>query len=123
MSEEWINEADAALRASGLRAANGGRFAVEQHVGELVYHLVFDLHRAYIGLGPVTDPTVVFKQSRDTAGAIARGELSAEEAVLNGEVTFEGDPMALVANNQSMTGASDIFAELRERTVWDESPD
>ena len=84
-----------------------------------MYHLVFDQDGARIGIGPVADPTVVFKQSRDTAEAIARGELSAEEAVLNGEITFEGDPMALVSNHRLMAGTSDIFADLRERTIWE----
>lgn len=119
LSDEWIQEADAALRASGLRAPDGERFAVEQRVGEVVFHLVFDSGVARVCTGAATDPAVVFCQSWDTAVAIAQGELSAEEAVLNGEITFEGDPMALLSHRRLLTHAEDVFADVRARTVWD----
>lgn len=119
LSDEWIQEADAALRASGLRAPDGERFAVEQRVGQVVFHLVFDSDRASVRTGAAADPAVVFCQSRDTAVAIAQGEQSAEEAVLNGEITFEGDPMALLSHRRLLTRAEDVFADVRSRTVWD----
>ena len=119
LSEEWIREADAALRASGLRTAEGQRFAVEQQVGDAVYHMVFDSEGAGVRSGPAPDPSVMFRQSWDTAAAIARGELSAEEAVLNGHTLLEGDPMALVANHRILAKADDVFAAVRARTLWD----
>ncbi len=118
LSPEWITEADAALRSSGLRTPEGERFTVEQRVGEVVYHLVFDHDGAGVRPGPAADPSVVFHQSRATATAIARGELSAEEAVLNGETEIQGDPMALLAHHQIMARAGDVFAEVRARTTW-----
>ena len=119
LSDEWIQEADAALRASGLRAPDGEQFAVEQRVGQVVFHLVFDSDGASVRTGAAADPAVVFCQSRDTAVAIAQGEQSAEEAVLNGEITFEGDPMALLSHRRLLTRAEDVFADVRSRTVWD----
>ena len=88
-------------------------------MGEVVFHMGFDENGARVGLGPATDPAVIFCQSWDTAVAIARGELSAEEAVLNGEVTFEGDPMALLSHRRLLTDADDVFADVRDRTVWE----
>ena len=119
LSDEWIQAADAALRASGLRAPDGERFAVEQQVGEVVFHMVFDSDGASVRTGAAADPAVVFCQSWDTAVAIAQGEQSAEEAVLNGEITFEGDPMALLSHRRLLTRAEDVFADVRIRTVWD----
>ena len=118
LSDEWIQAADAALAASGLRAPDGERFAVEQRVGEVVFHMVFDSDGASARSGAATDPAVVFSQSRDTAVAIAQGEQSAEEAVLNGEITFEGDPMALLSHRRLLTRAEDVFADVRARTTW-----
>ena len=119
LSEEWIEEADAALRASGLCTPEGDSFAVEQRVGEVVFHMVFDRDGAHVGPGPAANPAVVFCQSWDTAVAIAQGKLSAEEAVLNGEITFEGDPMALLSHRRLLARAEDVFADVRARTVWD----
>ncbi len=118
LSSEWIEEADAALRASGLCAPDGDRFAVQQQVGEVIFHMVFDGEGARVSSGPAPDPEVAFSQARETAVAIAKGELSAEEAVLNGEVTFEGNPMALLSHRRLLARAEDIFAEMRDRTIW-----
>lgn len=118
LSDEWIQEANAALRASGLRAPDGEQFAVEQRVGQVVFHMVFDSDGASVRTGAATEPAVVFSQSWDTAVAIAQGEQSAEEAVLNGEVTFDGDPMTLLSRRRLLTRAEDVFADVRARTVW-----
>ncbi len=118
LSDEWIQEADAALRASELRVGDGEGFAVEQRVGEVVFHMVFSTAGAGVRPGPAVEPSVVLCQSRDTAVAIARGELSAEEAVLNGQTVVEGDPLALLSHHQTLAGAGDAFADLRARTDW-----
>ncbi|WP_419924286.1 hypothetical protein [Candidatus Poriferisocius sp.] len=118
LSEEWIQEADAALRASGLCTADGERFAVEQRVGEVVFHIVIDDQGARVCAGSAVDPAVVLSQSRDTAVAIAQGELSAEEAVLNGLTVVDGDPLALLSHHKVLARANDVFADLRSRTDW-----
>ena len=118
LSDEWIQEADTALRASEIATADGERFAVEQRVGEVVFHMVFDGDGARVGMGPATEPAVVLSQSRDTAVAIARGELSAEEAVLNGHTVVEGDPLALLSHHKILARANDVFADVRTRTDW-----
>ncbi len=118
LSEEWLEAADGALVASGLCAPAGERFTVEQRVGETVFHIVFAGDGVRIRPGPAENPVVTFQQSRDTAVAIALGELASEEAVLNGQTELEGDPMALVANHQVLAKAADVFADLRARTDW-----
>ena len=119
LSDEWIQAADAALRASALRTSEGDRFTVEQRVDDMAFHMVFDDEGARVCAGPAVDPEVVFRQSWDTAVAIARGELSSEEAVLNGEITFEGNPMALLSYRRLLASADDVFADVRARTVWE----
>lgn len=119
LSEQWFREADDALRTSGLHTPDGTRFVVEQQVGETVFHMVFDGDGAGVGVGPAPEPSVVFRQSWETAAAVARGDLSAEEAVLNGHTQLEGDPMAMVTNHRILAKAEDVFAALRNRTVWD----
>ncbi len=118
LSDEWIQEADAALRESGLCTADGERFAVEQQVGEVVFHMEFDSDGARVSIGPAVGPAVVLSQSRDTAVAIARGELSAEEAVLNGRTVVEGEPLALLSHHKVLARANDVFADIRSRTDW-----
>ena len=118
LSEEWIQEADAALRASGLHTADGERFSVEQRVGEVVFHIVIDDQGARACAGPAVEPSVVLSQRRDTAVAIAQGELSAEEAVLNGLTVVEGDPLALLSHHKILARANDVFAEVRASTDW-----
>ena len=118
LSEEWIQEADAALRASGLCTPDGERFAVEQRVGEVVYHMVFDGAGASVHSGPAPDPAVVIRQSWATAAAIAQGEISAEEAVLNGQTAIKGDPLSLMVHHRMLANAEDVFADVRARTVW-----
>jgi putative sterol carrier protein len=118
LSDEWIEEADAALRASGLCTADGERFAVEQQVGEVVFHMVFDGEGGRVCMGSAVEPAVVLSQSRDTAVAIARGELSAEEAVLNGRTVVEGNPLALLSHHKILTRANDVFADVRTQTDW-----
>ena len=119
LSQEWIEEADAALRASGLCTSDGERFTVEQRVGDVAYHLEFDGDGARVHAGSAADPSVVFQQSRAIAAAIARGNVPAEEAVLNGEIVFEGDPKSLLDNHQILARAEDVFADLRAHTVWE----
>ena len=118
LSDEWIQEADAALRASGLCTVDGERFAVEQRVGEVVFHIVIDDQVARICSGPAVEPSVVLSQSRDTAVAIAQGELSAEEAVLNGLTVVDGNPLALLSHHRILARANDVFAQVRARTDW-----
>lgn len=57
LSKEWIQEADAALRASGLRMSDGERLVVEQQVGEVAYHMAFEADGASAHSRAATDPT------------------------------------------------------------------
>lgn len=50
--------------------------------------------------------------------AITLGRLSAQEAVLNGKIAFEGNPMALLTHRRLLDRAEDVFADVRARTDW-----
>ena len=53
-----------------------------------------------------------------TATAIARGELSAQRAFMNGRLAIEGDTLALAHAQPALRGISDAFAEVRSSTEW-----
>ncbi len=119
LSEQWLQEADKTLRASGLCASNKSQFVVEQRIDDVVFQMIFEPTGARICVGAVVAPVVVFTQSRETAVAIATGDLSAEDAVLNGLTVVEGDPLSLLAQQQVLAQTNDVFAELRAVTDWD----
>lgn len=93
---------------------------VEQHIGdgddEFVYHLVFDHGSTSVRPGPAENPTVRFRQDRETAVAIARGELSAQRAFMSGRLQVGGDVQRLVENSQVLVALGDTFAALRSAT-------
>lgn len=122
LSPEWVAALhDIASADQNLAEATVDvDLVVEQHIGEgddeVVYHLVFDHGSTSVIAGAATDPTVRFRQSRETALAIARGELSAQRAFMSGSLQVGGDVQRLVENSQVLAALGDTFARLREET-------
>ena len=52
------------------------------------------------------------------AAAIARGDRSAQDAFMAGELRLGGDAMALVRANEHLEAATDPFAALRAETTY-----
>jgi putative sterol carrier protein len=125
LSDQWLDEADAALRADGglADATSGLDLTVAYEVtgtpdGKRSYALVF-------GKGPVSvlrpapaDAPVTFSLDYDTAAEIARGEVSAQAAFMQGRLKLGGDVNVLIRDGSALDGVADALADLRARTGY-----
>lgn len=128
LSDEWIAELDAeAQRAPELAdVLAGGEELVIQHVviddddggDEVTFHFRFGTGPARVHPGRAQDPTVTFTQSAATARAIARGELGGQAAFMGGDLRLGGRVDVLLTHHAALSGISDVFAVVRERTEW-----
>lgn len=86
--------------------------------GDVTYHVHLDRGAVHVRPGPADDPAVTFIQSWETAGAIARGELSAQGAFMTGRIRVRGDLAQLVAHSELLANVDDVFADLRAQTTY-----
>lgn len=68
--------------------------------------------------GRVEDADLTFTQDRATAGAIARGELSAQAAFLDGRLRVGGDLASTRGGARALATIADVFAAPRAATTW-----
>jgi len=86
--------------------------------GDVTYHLVCAEGRARFAAG-ATPSDVTFRQSYDTAVAIARGELNAAESFITGKVRFSGDHEKVIAAQSFFAALDAVFSRVRDRTTFD----
>lgn len=112
---------DAAARADDeLRAAAAEADLVVQQVvvdddgAEVAaWTVVLTEDEVAVRSGHVEDFTVRFTQTRATAEAIARGELAALEAFIDGDLRIGGDVNALAERHRVLGRLGDVFAAVR----------
>jgi putative sterol carrier protein len=85
--------------------------------GEVTYHLVCADGRVHFGAGPAPSD-VTFRQSYDTAVAIARGELNAAESFITGKVRFSGNHETVIAAQPFFAALDSVFTRVRARTTF-----
>lgn len=68
--------------------------------------------------GRAADADLTLTQDRATAAAIARGEVSAQVAFMAGRLRIGGDLRGILEHAGALASMADIFAEVRDRTVW-----
>lgn len=124
-SPEWIAALDLAARADdSLGAAVGEAVALTQVVvdatGEPIaaWTLRLGPDGASVSAGRADDAQVVLRGDAATVGAIARGELSAQEAFLAGRLRLGGDVEALLTHAPALAALGDVFATVRADTEW-----
>ena len=125
LSLDWINALSDEVEASDLmrEVADTHHIGVTQVVsngpeGDVTYHLSVGDGRAAFGAGPADPEDVKMEQDWDTAVAVARGELNAQEAFISGQIRLFGDQQKLL-ESQPVFGALDaVFATVRERTTY-----
>lgn len=122
LTPEWFEAAQRALDAALPETASDGRVVVQQTItggpdGDVAYHVIVD-GRVQIARGEAADPTVTFIESWDTAGAIARGELSAQGAFMSGLIRVRGDLPKLVECGNAFDGVDDALADVRAQTTF-----
>lgn len=121
----WIREADAAVAGDErLRAATADlSLVVQQEVtdgprGDVTYHVVADHGVVGVRAGAASSPTVTFRQSYETAAAVAKGDLSAQGAFMTGRIRVSGEVPQLVEHGAAFAGIGDVLGDLRARTTF-----
>jgi hypothetical protein len=112
---EWITAFDHALAAIDLSPADRAPLVVQYALDHapadcMPYALRVDAAGARVIPGSADDADVTFRQDYDTAVAIARGERSAQRAVLDGSIVISGDATRLIGRT-SLLAAVDRAAE------------
>ena len=126
LSPEWLDSMAEAAAAEAVRQATRDVVLTIQHVvtggpaGEVRYWVRVD--RGQVGVGPGEAPgapaDVTFREDYATAAALARGELTPQEAVMAGVVRAGGDVGRLVEHRAALGGLADAFAAVRAATVY-----
>lgn len=125
LSDAWVEELDAAARRA-TQIPQEVRLVVQQVVTdgpagddrEVAYAVHLREGTASVTPGHAEGADVTFTQDRATAAAIARGELSAQAAFLEGRLRVGGDLRAALEQARAMAAISDVFAEVRATTTW-----
>ena len=122
LSPEWV--ADLAEAARAATAPDGVALVVQQVVvdgragGEAAYAVRIADGAVAVTEGRADDADLTLTQDRATAAAIARGELSAQAAFLEGRLQVGGDLDAARAGARALTALADLFAAPRAATAW-----
>lgn len=132
LSDEWMDEAAAALAAApgSAAAADGGAddagdapVLLQYEVtaapgGKRSYALRFSDGEIALEPGAHGDAAASFTLDYDVAALIARGELSAQAAFMQGRLKLGGDVMVLVRQQARLGQLDDVLADLRSRTEY-----
>jgi putative sterol carrier protein len=121
LSDAWLDDLEVA--AASARLAPELRVTIQQVVadasGEVAFAIVVDQGTVAVRRGHHASADVSFRQDRATASAIARGELSAQVAFLDGRLRLGGDISAILERAGALAAIDDLFAEVRAHTTWD----
>ncbi|HVF53581.1 MAG TPA: SCP2 sterol-binding domain-containing protein [Actinomycetota bacterium] len=104
LSEEWATEMTAALNASDdfQKAASGQQTKLQQVVtdtpdgGEAKYYFTLDGGKAEVSLGELADAEATITQNYETAIALNKQELNAQNAFMQGKLKIQGNMMKLM---------------------------
>ncbi len=103
LSEEWAKAMSDALNSSEdfKKAASGQQVKLQQVVtdtpnGETKYYFTLDNGSVDVGLGEIADAEATLTQNYDTASAIAKQELNATNAFMQGKLKISGNMMKLM---------------------------
>lgn len=103
LSEEWAQQVTDALNASDefQSAAAGQQVKLQQVInngpdGETKYYFTLDGGKVQVGLGDLADAEATLTQDYDTAVAITKQELNAQNAFMQGKLKISGNMMKLM---------------------------
>lgn len=104
LSDEWAQEMTDALNASDdfQSAASGQSVKLQQVItdtpdgGEQKYFFTLEGGKVQIGLGEITDAEATLTQTYETAVAITKQELNAQNAFMQGKLKISGNMMKLM---------------------------
>ena len=104
LTEEWASTMTDALNSSEdfQSAASGQAVKLQQVVtdtpdgGEAKYYFTLDGGKAQVALGEIPDAEATLTQSYETAVAITKQELNAQNAFMQGKLKISGNMMKLM---------------------------
>jgi putative sterol carrier protein len=103
LTEQWAEELQQTLNSSDdfKAAAAAKEVRVQQVVtgapeGEVKYYVSLEDGRARIGIGELADADATIAQRYETAAAISRGDLGAQQAFVQGQLKITGNLMKLM---------------------------
>lgn len=119
LTEEWVDEAVAALRASPEVAdASAGVSLVLQQIigtpdgGEVRYWTALRDGAIDAGLGDAADADVTITQDYETAVAITKAETKAQAAFMQGKLKITGNMGKLLQHQKAMESLFPVLAQL-----------
>ncbi|WP_195210459.1 SCP2 sterol-binding domain-containing protein [Actinomarinicola tropica] len=127
LSPAWVAELDAAAQAAPelTDVLGSGEELVVQHVvtddagdERAAFHLRLGAGACRAHPGHADEPTVTFTQTEATARQISQGTLGAQAAFMSGHLRLGGRVDVLLTHHAALSGISDVFAVVRERTDW-----
>lgn len=104
LSEEWATTMTEALNSSEefKKAATGQQVKLQQVItdapdgGEAKYYFTLDGGTAEVALGELADAEATLTQNYETAVAIVKEELNAQNAFMQGKLKISGNMMKLM---------------------------
>ena len=125
LSDDWLTEAGRVLAADrDLAAATSDlELTIAYEVtgtpdGKRTYAVEFDHGRVTLHPTAPPSPQVTFTLDYDTAAEIARGELPAQVAFMQGRLKLGGDVTVLIRAGSVLDGIGDALSDLRARTEF-----
>lgn len=125
LSPEWFDAAGAALAggAGCAPAPAGVVLTVEQTVdgtpdGTVRWHLTIADGKIALTPGPAVRPDVRFSTTYAVAVAVARGEVSAQRAFVEGDLRVGGDIRTVIEHGPSLAAVDDALAAVRAATTY-----
>lgn len=125
LSDEWIEAANSAVSNSAelSRAAEGQDVTIAYEVtgtptGKIRYGMTFKDGAASVTAGKHEDAGAAFSLDYETATEIARGELSAQAAFMQGRMKLDGDVTVLIGQYKLIDETEDALSELRANTEY-----
>ena len=103
LSEDWAQEVTNALNSSDefQNAASNQVVKLQQVVtdapdGEVKYFFTLEGGKAQVGVGEISDAEATLTQNYETAVAITKQELNAQNAFMQGKLKISGNMMKLM---------------------------
>ena len=125
LSDDWLQAANDAVSTNNdlTTAAKAQSLTIDYEVtgapdGKVTYGIVFNDGTVAIEAGKHKDASASFSLDYPTATEIAKGDLSAQAAFMQGRLKLAGDVTVLVRQYQMIDGLSDALAGLRTDTAF-----